>query len=190
MKVKIKNVEIQESITGKKITFPKYTTQLMNLANSNSQATRPRNVGQLSDLIQEFGGNNIEDWEIFYKNKFPNAINIASIKIYEMCLNFGSNPLITNELVKIWVEDLIISKTFIGLKFQEAILSKIAKLKKSAYRLATKNEESQNIDGVIGDIFVSIKPISYKSKILSEDISIPIIFYSKKKDGISIEFDF
>ncbi len=41
------------------LEFPKYTTQLMNLANQNSQGTRPKVVGQMSDLIQEFDGKKI-----------------------------------------------------------------------------------------------------------------------------------
>ncbi len=63
MRLKLKNNEIQEIIKGEIIEFPKYSTQLMNLANQNSQGTRPKVVGQLSDLIQEFDGNKIEDWE-------------------------------------------------------------------------------------------------------------------------------
>ena len=41
----------------------------MNLANQNSQGTRSKVVGQLSDLIQEFQGNSIEEWEEWYKHK-------------------------------------------------------------------------------------------------------------------------
>lgn len=60
-RVKIKNEELALSIVGKLPQFPKYTTQLMNLANSNAQGTRPKVVSQMSELIQEFGGNKYED---------------------------------------------------------------------------------------------------------------------------------
>jgi len=40
--------------------FPKYTNQLINLANQNSQATRACYVGQISGLIQELPGNEYE----------------------------------------------------------------------------------------------------------------------------------
>lgn len=33
--------------------FPRYTTQILNLANQDAQGTRPRVVGQLSELIKE-----------------------------------------------------------------------------------------------------------------------------------------
>jgi len=50
---KIKNGELIKEISGEAKQFPKYTTQLINLANQNAQGTRPKVVGQLSELIQE-----------------------------------------------------------------------------------------------------------------------------------------
>jgi len=55
-KVKIKYDEIKDTEIGEVPNFPKYTTQLLNLANQNSQGTRPRVVGKMTDLIQEFEG--------------------------------------------------------------------------------------------------------------------------------------
>lgn len=187
---KLSNSTIQEIISGEKIEFPKYTTQVMNLANSNAQATRPKYVGQLSDLIQEFKGNKISEWKEFYLQKYPTAITEAANKVYEMCKTMGMDKNITPELTQKWVEDLIINKTFIGLKFQEAILNKIATIKNTHYKLATPQEEAIGVDGVIGDTKVSIKPSTYKSKNLSESIEFPMIYYTKKKDGISIEWNF
>lgn len=190
MKFKIKNNEIQEIIKGEVIEFPKYSTQLMNLANQNSQGTRPKVVGQLSDLIQEFDGNKIDDWETWYLNKKPTAINDAVNKIYPMVEQLkDSITKIDKKLVEKWVQDLVITKTFLGLKFQEAILKRISEELKTTYRLASSEEESKGIDGVIGNKPVSIKPITYKTKMnLNENIDVPIIFYDKKKDGINIEF--
>ena len=54
-KIKIKTVELTQDLVGIPIEFPKYTTQLMNLSNQNAQGTRPKVVGQMSYLIQEFG---------------------------------------------------------------------------------------------------------------------------------------
>ena len=189
-KVKILNADIQETISGVKIEFPKYTTQVMNLANSNAQATRPRNVGQLSDLIQEFKGNKISEWRTFYTEKYPNSIKEAAKKVQDMCVLMGMDKNITPDLAELWVDDLIITKTFIGLKFQEAILSKISKVKGTTYTLSTPEDEAIGVDGTIGDVKVSVKPITYKSKILSEEINFTIIYYTKKKDGISIEWNF
>jgi len=68
------------------------------------------------------------------------------------------------------------------------ILKRIAKLKGSTYRLANPSEESKGIDGFIGNIPISIKPITYKTKnMLNERIEVKIIYYEKKKDGVVID---
>jgi hypothetical protein len=192
MKVKIKNDELMSDIVGEIKEFPKYTTQLINLANQHSQGTRPKVVGQMSDLIQEFKGNKYEDWSKWYQDKKPSAIDDATEKIFNMVLNLQEAiTIIDKQMVKKWVEDLVLNKTFVGLRFQESILKKVASLTRESYRLATPEEESQGIDGYIGLRKVSIKPITYKTKnMLHEEIAIDIIFYDKKKDGINIEYGF
>jgi len=191
VKFKIKTKELQEIVAGQTIEFPKYSTQIINLANQNSQGTRPNVVGQLSDLIQEFDGRTHEEWERWYLEKMPDAIESSVDKIFPMIEKLKDViQYIDKKLIKKWVKDLVITKTFMGLRFQEAILKKIADRDNIPYRLATPEEESNGIDGFIGKQAVSIKPSTYKAmKNLSESIDIPIIFYEKKKDGISVEYD-
>ena len=51
----------------------------------------------------------------------------------------------------------------------------------------TPDEESRGIDGYIGGVSVSLKPITYRSKkMLAEEIEAHIIFYEKLKDGLRI----
>jgi MjaI restriction endonuclease len=192
MKIRIPNAEVQHLLTEKEITFPKYTTQLMNLANSNAQGTRPKIVGQMSDLIQEFEGKTFEDWAVWYQERYPNAIEKATDKVFEMVESFKKSiELIDKKLISEWVEDLVLNKTFAGLNFQEAILKKVAESKKTTYKFSTKEEESNGIDGYIDTLPVSIKPSTYKTQNhLLENISVNMIFYNKKKDGFIIEFDF
>jgi wobble nucleotide-excising tRNase len=192
MKFKIKNNELIEDVKGGIEDFPKYTTQIINLANQNSQGTRPKVVGQMSDLIQEFKGNKYDDWVNWYLEKMPNAVDDATKKIFDMVEKLKESiTQIDKELVRKWVEDLVITKTFVGLKFQESILKRVAESKNTTHRLAKPEEESKGIDGFIGEIPVSIKPITYQTKnMLREQIKVHMIFYDKKKDGISVEFDF
>ncbi len=192
MKLKIPNSEVQELLSGKTYDFPKYTTQLMNLANQNSQGTRARIVGQMSDLIQEFEGSLLSDWEKWYLEKHPDSIDQATERVFAMITLFKDAILqIDKETVRNWIEELVIIKTFSGLKFQEAILKKVANQFNKSYRLATPAEESKGIDGFIGDVGISIKPITYKVKMgLNEVIDSPIIFYDKKKSEIVLDFDF
>ena len=189
MRIKLKNAEIQESVSAPASDFPKYTTQLMNVANQNSQATRPRHVGQLSELIQEFPGQTFEEWVTWYQEQYPDAIDEATEKIISMIENFNDAiGTIDPSMVKSWVADLILVKTFIGLRFQEAILKKLAEVKGCDYRLAEPHEESQGIDGFVGEEAYSIKPSTYEAiPTLAESIEVKMIFYEKKKDGVVFE---
>jgi len=190
MKIKFSFEEIKKYLNAPIYDFPKYSTQILNLANQNAQATRPKVVGQLSELIKEFPEKHLEEWEEWYLRKHPEAIKIATDKIIEMVQNFKDvlNK-IDRQLVENWVKDLIIVKTFIGLKFQEAILKKGAELLKTSYRFSTPEEESRGIDGFIGRLPVSIKPETYKiKKNLREKISVKIIYYKKIKDGVEIDY--
>lgn len=191
-KVNVKYTEIQDVVIGEVPEYPKYTTQILNLANQNSQGTRPKVVGQMSDLIQEFDGRTIEEWITWYELKHPDARAKASDKVEAMVEKLKEAiQYIDREMIETWVKDLVLYKTFIGLRFQEAILKKVAEIKQTEYRLATKEEESKGIDGYIGYIPVSIKPRTYISKSsLAEEINVQIIYYEKKKQGITIEFDF
>jgi len=160
MKVKITVDEIRKYLDIETPEFPKYISPLINLANQYAQGTRPKMVGQMSELIQEFEGKTLKEWEEWYLKKKPDAIKNATEKIFYKLEEFkNSLNKIDKATVEQWVRDLVIVKTFIGLRFQEAILKKGAEIKGWRYRLAKPDEESKGIDGYIGDIPVSINPI-------------------------------
>jgi MjaI restriction endonuclease. len=97
---------------------------------------------------------------------------------------------IDKEMIEKWIKDLVIVKTFIGLKFQGAILKSVANELKTSYRLDTPEEESGGIDGFIGEKAISIKPTTYNiNNTANENMNTPIIFYEKLKDGIKVTFD-
>jgi hypothetical protein len=190
-RIKITNDKITSLLAAESPSFPKYATQIINLANQNSGGTKPKVVGQMSDLIQQFEGNEFKKWEEWYLAQHPNAIQKATEKIVEMVENLKDvMTKIDQEMVERWVRDLVIVKTFVGLKFQEAILKVVADDLKTSYRLAEPEEESKGIDGFIGNQEVSSKPQSYEAKnALPEQILVPIIYYEKMKDGINIYFE-
>lgn len=192
MQLILKNDRITQDLVGATIEFPKYTTQIMNLANQNAQGTRPKVVGQMSELIEECPKGTYDEWVEWYSKKMPEAIDDATERVYAMVQNLASAiNLIDKPLVREWVKDLVLTKTFTGLCFQESILKTIAERKCVKYRSATPGEESKLIDGYIGNTPVSIKPITYKTKnMLHENINVKLIYYEKLKDGISVEYDF
>jgi len=190
MKIKISFKEIRRYLNIKESTFPKYVAPLINLANQFAQGTRPRVVGQMSELIKEFEGSSIEEWENWYTLKQPQAIREATERILQKLQELNSAlKSIDRATVEEWVRDLVIVKTYIGFRFQEAILKKGAELKGVGWRFANPEEEAKGIDGFIGEIPVSIKPETYRSKAgLPEDIQVKIIYYKKAKDGIEVDY--
>ncbi|EHP88845.1 MjaI family restriction endonuclease [Methanotorris formicicus] len=87
--------------------FPKYSSQLINLANMYSHATRSKNVGQMSGLMKEFkenGGRTFEDRKKWYLSKYPNAIDEATKKIMKKINEFKKvlNE-IDEEIIRNWV---------------------------------------------------------------------------------------
>lgn len=195
MKYTLKNEALECYNESETYEFPKYTSQLINWANQNAQGTRPVVVGQMSELFPEFmaSGNEItiDNWRKWYVQRYPNAFDKAADKIYAQVENLRTAiKLIDREMVMHWVEDLVIDKTFNGLYVQKAILASLAERKGTSYRLATPEEESVGIDGYVGDTPYSVKPDTYKTMgRLSESINVKMIYYTKKKTGLTIEVE-
>ena len=195
MNYTIKNEDIEAYNESDSFPFPKYTSQLINLANQNAQGTRPAVVGQMSDLFQEFRETkkkkSIAGWRRWYTQRYPDAFFNATEKIWTQINNLQNAIFfIDKDMVEKWVEDLVIYKTFNGLYVQKAILAFLAKKNGTAYRLATPLEESQGIDGYVGDVPYSVKPDTYRTmERLSETIDVKKIFYTKTKVGLKIEVE-
>ena len=208
--VVIKRDELMKVLDVPETEFEKYVSPLINLANNFAQATRPRAVGQMSELIKEFQKEypknkwTFDNWEDFYLSKevipgvtgeeaIDRAVKRIEKKIEEMRRVLESIDEVT---IREWVEDLILKKTFWGLMVQRPILSKLAELfagNPLSYRLSTPDEESKGIDGFIiinGKEFpVSIKGVTYKQeKHLKEKIEAPIVYYEKTKTGLKIDY--
>ena len=191
MKIKLSNEEIRRLLDIETPEFPTYTTQLINLANQNAQGTRPKVVGQMSELIQHFTGKKLPEWEKWYLQQKSDAIKTATEKILQMVNNLkNAIEKIDKDMVEKWVRDLVIVKTFMGLRFHEAILKKAAEIKGVNFRLSERTEESKGIDGYIGGVPVSIKPETYKTKsALRENIEVKTIYYEKVKNGIQVDYE-
>ena len=191
----LKNESIEGYNNSENYSFPKYTSQLINWANQNAQGTRPKIVGQMSELFPEFVDKTqhvaIEYWKRFYIMRHPDAFKEAADKIYAQIENLREAiQLIDRDMVEHWVEDLVINKTFNGMYVQKAILASLADLKDMDYRMADSEEEAKGIDGYVGNIAYSVKPDTYKTMgRLSETINVKMIYYTKTKTGLKIEVE-
>ncbi len=189
---KIDRKLIMKDIVGDAPRFPKYTTQLMNLANRNAQGTRPATVGRLSELIREFPGNNYEEWVKWYQEQQPEGIDEATRKVSALDDKMErALEKVDEEMIRAWVKDLVLAKTYVGLRCQESIIKQIAGRKNRSWRLADPAEESRGIDGFIGGVPVSVKPVSFQREAhLQDRIDAQIIYYEKLGDGIRVTYSF
>lgn len=191
----MKNEEIQSCNHTMAPDFPKYTSQIINWANQNAQGTRPKIVGQMSDLfpafLRESDEASIEGWKSWYSERYPDAVHQATEKIYAQVENLrGAMAEITRDMVREWVEDLVFTKTYNGLYVQKAILEKLSAIYRESYRLARPEEESKGIDGYVGNTPYSVKPETYKTmKRLPEEIGVKMVYYVKTKTGLKIEVE-
>lgn len=191
-KEKINISEVIQDLNIETFEFPKYVTQILNLANQNAQGTRPKVVGQLSELINNLPKKTHKEWKKYYLANHKKQLDEATEKVWNMLQNLKESiEKIDKKMIRNWVYDLVINKTAEGLIIQEFILKYLSNKFNKKYRLATPEEESKGIDGFIGDIPVQIKSKSYKMKtnVKNEKMGIFIIFYSKKNKYLIIEYD-
>jgi len=173
------------------LQLPPYTSQILNLANQNAQGTRPRVVGQMSELIQEFDGKTLKEWEEWYLARYADRLTIARERIKAVVEKLkAAIGAIDDQMIDTWLRDLVIVKTFVGLRFQEAILREIAEKTSLDYRLSEAEDESRGIDGYVGRVPVSIKPTTYRAKPqLQEGLPACVVYYEKDGNDLRIEFD-
>lgn len=188
--IKLTEKELTQLLIGEKVTFPKYVSPILNLANRFAKGTIPKVVGQMTEIVKPF--KKYKEWKEWYLKEKPDAIENAIKRISEMLNNFKEViEKIDETMIRRWVEDLVLVKTFIGIRFQEAILKHLSLKLGKKYRLASPEEEAKGIDGFLDNIPISIKPITYKleGKRLQEKIKAKIIYYKKVDDGIEFDID-
>ncbi len=183
--------DIAQELEIDTVEFPKYARPLLNLANQYAQATRPPVVGQMSELIEEFPGDCVHEWEEWYSERMPEAMNEAVDRI-EVKIKAFREVLdqVDRETTARWVRDLVICKTYQGMRFQAAVLKHVAAKTSNEWTRATLQEEARGIDGHIGSTPVSIKPETYEAmKQLQEEIGVAMIVYRKTRRHLEVEFD-
>lgn len=91
LNIPIKELKIIKDVVVDSVDL-KYASSILNLMNSFAQATRPKIVGQLSDLFIKFQKQhpkgNVQDWKKWYLQKYPKAFNDAWIKAEPVLNNF------------------------------------------------------------------------------------------------------
>ena len=89
------------------------------------------------------------------------------------------------DTVRMWITELVLAKTYTGLRVQEAILDETARRLGKTLRPSSPDEESHGIDGYLDGQAVSVKPDTYRTSMAShvETIDARVIYYEKKTNG-------
>lgn len=197
---KIRLSEVSEINGTEAPKLPKYSSSVINSSSGYARATRPENVGQVSEEIQlfraddKYQGHSLDDWKKWHLEHHEDgkgierAIDETWRKFQDVLKSLST---VTKDDVKKWMEDFVYSKTYDGLMVQNAIIASIAKDLKVPYRLATPEQEKQGIDGLINGKPVQIKSETYKQtgKKHNEEITCPVVYYSKKDKNIIFQYE-
>ena len=185
MKIKLLLEDLRGRLIGSRPSYKKYVSPLINMANGYSHATRPRHVGQVTELIRECRPSDFDEWREWYLRRHPRAIDEATDRVAAMLEQLrDAMKHIDRETVRRWVTELVLEQTFVGLRIERAILEETAHRLGLALRLSSPEDESRGIDGYLDGRPVSVKPVSYKTMdTLSETIDAQMIYYEKKSNG-------
>ena len=124
MKIKLTPKTLQTWVMGDCPSYAKYVSPFINMANRYSQATRPKRVGQLTELIRECRPNDCDAWRAWYLHRKPDSIDsavgmvVAKLELIKEALSGIDEP-----TVRCWIKELMFEKTYVGLRLERAVLA-------------------------------------------------------------------
>ena len=185
MKIRLSSQDLWDRLIGNGHKYPKYVSPVINLANRFAQATRPKHVGQVTDLIQECPARDYDGWRAWYLSRYPTAIDEATDRVVAMMGKIReAMGAIDRETIRRWVTELVLQQTYVGLRVERAILESAANELGIALLLSSPEDEARGIDGYLGGHAVSVKPDSYRTMdSLGESIDARMIYYEKLSNG-------
>ncbi len=214
-KLKLKKHINTEADEEREFPLPKYAGQFFNLISSNSQATRPKYVGQMSEIIPEFINEyhkekdkfpDWRDWKEYYLDKHKEEYDNGFERFKEYInKHLDAMSKIINDddydLAKNWYDKFILIQNYKGFQYELLILEFIKReLKKGKYyivRKSTPEEEINSIDIVIENtethenVCINVKPKASferinKQKNISFKEDVVYLYYEVMDDLIEI----
>ena len=139
----------------------------------------------MTELIDECPARDFDGWRDWYLDRYPRAIDEAVERVSSMLDRLrDAMDGIDCETVRRWVTELVIEKTYVGLRVERAILEEAAQVLNKTLSSSSPEDESQGIDGYLDGRPVSVKPTTYKAKpMLPETIAADMIYYDKQSNG-------
>ena len=133
-KIRVSGGEREQIVRGFQEGFPKYTTQILNIANQNARSTRPECVGNMSDIITEFRNKypdgKYEEWVRFYEEEYDGeeALSESAAQLHEMVEKMEEAiAQIDQEMAHRYIRQLVLYKTYMGesADIEEVVIAKL-----------------------------------------------------------------
>jgi len=185
---------VAEEVEEFPVDNPKYTTYLLRPATNLSQSNRPKVVGQMNEIIQDFWQEHpegtFEDWVKYYYEEHDgeDRLKEATEKAYPMVEKMrDAFDQIDEEMTHDFLRDLVLFKTYEGFDIQEMLLRKLGEMYNKEVTRGTAKDESKGIDGYIGDQPVQIKSKTYPDNL--PDFDVPMVIYDENKSNKAMNVD-
>ena len=150
MGIKLGKDEINRLLEIESQGFSTYVSPIINLANYYAHGTRPEIVGQMTDLIQEFQGRSLTEWEKWYGDVSDDEIEaFSSIGPVSKKLEAELPKAAFKEQVAIFgVQPLVSEKNNIGylgehivLKYEQDVIAQIRPDKLGLIKIVSNDTE-------------------------------------------------
>lgn len=160
--IKLTGRHYKNKITPTRRDWPKYSTQILNIAGQNSQAFRSQFVGHCKDTWLKMRSEGIKgtltEWTNYYNSEHgSDGLVTAGEKIYSMIVKMQVGG-ITKDMCIDYVKEVVYNKTHMGMGGEEVAVRVVADYYNLPHRFSTAKEESQGIDGWAGKYPIQVKP--------------------------------
>ena len=160
--IKLTAKNYNNSIAPHRREWPKYSTQLLNIATQNCQALRAKFVGSMKETWLEMKKQNLagtlDTWTDYYNSTHgTDGLVEASKKTFVMIKAMGITR-IEEAMCLDYIKEVVYNKTHMGMGGEETAVQVVADYYKLPYRWSTAEEESRGIDAWIDDKPVQVKP--------------------------------
>lgn len=189
-KLRISSEEREIIVRGTREEYPKYVSQLLNLANQNAQATRAEYVGKMNDILREFDSTHPEgtydDWVDFYMSGYngDEKISHSAERLYDMVEKMReAMQEIDEEDAERYVSQLVLYKTYMGNDIDEVIARKLEQVYSREVQLTPKDW----VAGYIDDISFVLQSLDDGVKTKSPENAVTVYYRVESDNSIVID---
>lgn len=189
-KLRISSEEREIIVRGTREEYPKYVSQILNLANQNAQATRAEYVGKMKDILREFDSTHPEgtydDWVDFYMSGYngDEKISNSAERLYDMVEKMRkAMQEIDEEDAERYVSQLVLYKTYMGNDIDEVIARKLEQVYSREVQLKPKDW----VVGYIDDIPFVLQSLDDGVKTKSPENAVTVYYRVESDNSIVID---